>query len=432
MSICASGTERVARDVIPGAPQVINGWIAGGDFELRLCAVRPTKQVLFWQGFQARLAEAMGVTRVARVTGLDRTGVEVACAVRPGGHVLPVCEGQGMTFERAALGALFETAELWASERVLPARLVWGARAELDARNAGAWSAEALGSAGRMVEPRLWGDLVRCAWRQATELHSGRPVWVPAQGVHCPPAGAVALGPVSVAWTRNGTAAHPDQRRALLHALLEATERDQLSRALPDGWTEDVVRRRMLGPVVLGRGAPRTEVLARSLRERGFGVYLFDMTPTSRTPGAVGLPVAAAVLVDEEDGPVPIAMGYACALGRDEALLRALLEAARSRLTVLHGTQAAVSAPARGARSRGARSRGLARLCATIRPKRHTEEMPDFSAESSSPVRGVRRVLHQLRSAGFIQVAAITLDAPMAGLHVQRVVVPGMRISELS
>jgi ribosomal protein S12 methylthiotransferase accessory factor len=155
-------------------------------------------------------------------------------------------------------------------------------------------------------------------------------------------------------------------------------------------------------------------------------VYLFDMTPTSRTPGAVGLPVAAAVLVDEEEGAVPLTMGYACALGRDAALLRALLEAARSRLTALHGTQEAVAPPARGATLRG-----LARLCASVRPKRHTDEMPDFSSESSSPVRGVRRVLHHLRSAGFTQVAAITLDSPMSGLHVQRVVVPGMRISEL-
>jgi ribosomal protein S12 methylthiotransferase accessory factor len=368
----------------------------------------------------------MGVTRVARVTGLDRTGVEVARAVRPGGHVLLVCVGQGMTFERASLGALFETAELWAAEHVPPARLVWGARAELDARNVGAWSAEALGSAGRMVEPRLWGDSVRCAWRQATELHSGRTVWVPAQGVHCPPAGAVALGPVSVAWTRNGSAAHPDERRALLHALLEATERDQLARALPEGWTEDVVRRRMLGPVVLGRGAPRTEALARALRARGFRVYLFDATPTSRTPGAVGLPVAAAVLVDEEEGPVPLTMGYACSLGRDEALLRALLEAARSRLSLLHGTQETESP-----RARGGALRSLARLCGSVRPKRHTNEMPDFSTDTSSPARGVRRVLHQLRSAGFTQVAAIPLDAPMPGLHVVRVVVPGMRISEL-
>jgi ribosomal protein S12 methylthiotransferase accessory factor len=57
--------------------------------------------------------------------------------------------------------------------------------------------------------------------------------------------------------------------------------------------------------------------------------------------------------------------------------------------------------------------------------------MPDFSRDASSPVRGVRRVLHQLRSAGFTQVAAITLDAPVPGLHVRRVVVPGMRVPEL-
>ncbi|MFL6930256.1 MAG: hypothetical protein ACJ8FK_10115, partial [Xanthobacteraceae bacterium] len=55
-----------------------------------------------------RLATAVGVTRVARVTGLDRAGVEVACAVRPGGHVLQVSNGKGDTFEEAARGAVLE------------------------------------------------------------------------------------------------------------------------------------------------------------------------------------------------------------------------------------------------------------------------------------------------------------------------------------
>lgn len=386
----------------------------------------PTKHVLVSQIFQERLAEAMEVTRVARVTGLDRTGVEVACAVRPSSHGLGACSGPGLTFEHAALSALYETAVLWAAEHVPTSQLVWAARVELDPRSGEAWSAEALGSAGRLVEPRLWGDSVRCAWRQATELHSRRNVWVPAQGVHCPPAGAVALGPVSVTWTRNGTGADPDAQRALLQALLEATKRDQLARALPDGWTEEAVRRRMLGPVVLGRAAPRTEVLAKVLKKRGFGVYLFDATPTSRTPGAVGLPVAAAVLVDEEDGPVPLTVGYACALGRDQALLRALLEAACARLSALQGTPQLLSSAERGA------VRGLARVCASVRPKRQADTMPDFAAEDASPVRGVRRVMNHLRSAGFTQVAALTLDAPVPGLHVRRVVVPGMRISELS
>src|SRR5947208_11733958 len=41
------------------------------------------------------LQRAIGVTRVARVTGLDRSGIEVACAVRPLGHVLQVANGKG-------------------------------------------------------------------------------------------------------------------------------------------------------------------------------------------------------------------------------------------------------------------------------------------------------------------------------------------------
>lgn len=387
--------------------------------------MHPTNQVLVSQVFEARLAQAMGVTRVARVTGLDRTGVEVACAVRPGGHVLQVCNGKGLTYEQAALGALFETAELWAAENVPPGALVWGARGELDASAGVAWSIEALGSAGRLVDARLAGDSVRCAWRQATELHSRRTVWVPAQGVYCPPSGAVALGPVSVAWTSNGSGAHPDPRRALLHALLEATERDQLARALPGGWSEEAVRRRMLGRAGLAQSAPRTAELAATLRQRGFDVYLFDVTPSVRTPGAVGLPIAAALLVDQEEGPVPLTAGYACALGRDEALLRALLEAAQSRLTDIHGAREDVSPADRTA------ARDFAQVCLSARAKRRTVEMPDFSPDAASPARGLKRVLHQLRHAGFTQVAAITLDPPVQGLHVQRVVVPGMRISEL-
>jgi ribosomal protein S12 methylthiotransferase accessory factor len=302
---------------------------------------------------------------------------------------------------------------------------MWGTRAELAGHGEEAWSAEALGSAGRVVDPRLWGDSVRCAWLQAQELQSGRTVWVPAQGVYCPPAAEVALGPVSVSWTSNGSGAHPDARRALLHALLEATERDQLARTLPGGWTEEAVLRRMLSPAGLEREAPHTAALARTLRERGFGVYLFDVTPPSRAPGAVGLPVAAAVLVDQHQGPVPLTAGYACALGRDDALLRALLEAAQSRLTDIHGAREDVSP----ADPSAARDFGTA--CASVRPKRQPADLPDFSQDSASPVKGLRRVLSQLRQAGFTRAAAVTLDAPVPGLQIQRVVVPGMGISEL-
>ncbi|HYG70302.1 MAG TPA: fatty acid-binding protein, partial [Anaeromyxobacteraceae bacterium] len=64
-----------------------------------------------------RAARAAGVTRVARVTGLDRAGVEVATAIRPAGHVLQVSNGKGDGFADAATGAVLEAVELDAAER---------------------------------------------------------------------------------------------------------------------------------------------------------------------------------------------------------------------------------------------------------------------------------------------------------------------------
>ncbi|CAM3451760.1 YcaO-like family protein [Corallococcus soli] len=379
--------------------------------------------------FRTSLATALGVTRVARVTGLDRTGVEVACAVRPGGHVLQVCNGKGLTFEDAARGALLETAELWAAETVRPERLRWGTREELERTGDPVWGVESLGSAGQVAVPRLAGPAVRLAWCEARDARGDRPVWVPAQGVFCPPSGTVELGPVSVGWTTNGSGAHPDSERALLHALLEATERDQLSRALPEGWTEAGVVKRMVRPESLRDGAPRTAALCEALHARGFRVHLFDVTPAPRGHGgrgAVGLPVAAAVLVDAEEGPVPLTAGYACALERDEALLKALLEAAQSRLTDIHGAREDVEAADRDA------ALGFAQALAEVRPRHLAQAMPEVDSRSTRTVAArVRTVLTRLERAGFARVAALALDAPLPGLHVWKVVVPGMRVSEL-
>jgi ribosomal protein S12 methylthiotransferase accessory factor len=116
-----------------------------------------------------------------------------------------------------------------------------------------------------------------------------------------------------------------------------------------------------------------------------------------------------------------VAAGYACRLSRDAALLAALLEAAQSRLTEIHGAREDV---ARGDRHGAA---PLARWCERARPARRASELPHVPARS--PAAGVRTVLGRLRRAGFAPAAA-RLDGP-PGIHVVRVVVPGLRLSEL-
>ncbi len=368
-----------------------------------------------------QVAAALGVTRIARLTGLDRTGVEVASAIRPRGHVLQATAGKGARFEEAARGALMEAAELHGAERAGDGP--WGCAEELSAR---------LGS-DAVVSPRALDpdgepacDRVRIAWREGAELLGGGRVLVPAHAVNVPPAGSPALGPALVRWTSNGMGAAPRREEALLHALLEAVERDRLARALPEGFTEREVSRRMLDPATLARAAPRAAALVGDLERRGFEVHLFDLGGRSSTATAPvfdpGLPCAAALLADPHEGAVPVAAGYACRLGRDAALVSALLEAAQSRATEIHGAREDVAFGDRRAAA------ALISICARVRARRDAAAMPDPGARSARA--GLALALARLRRSGVRRAVAVDLEAP-PGIAVVKVIVPGLLLSEL-
>jgi ribosomal protein S12 methylthiotransferase accessory factor len=366
------------------------------------------------RGDLARLGAAIGVTRVARITGLDRAGVEVAAAIRPGGHVLQVTAGKGERWDEAARGALSEAAELDAAERP-----------RVDARGSFADLSGQFGEA--VVDPASlapgdaapWWRGLRLAWREAIDLASGGARLIPAHAVHCPPPGSEPLGLAVIPWTSSGLAAHPDRDAALLHALLELCERHQLARALPGGFTPAAVRRHLLDPVTLRRAAPRTAARRAALEARGFAVHLFDLSGPGRGPGR--LATAAALLADREGGPVPLTAGYACRAGRDEALLAALLEAAQSRLTEIHGAREDLLDSDREAAA------PLLRWCSAARPSRRASAMPDHPP--APPAEQVARLARRLASAGSPPLAA-DLDGP-PGLAVVKVLAPGLLRSEL-
>lgn len=407
---------------------------------------RPLRDIVF-----DRLAAALGVTRVARLTGLDRTGVEVATAVRPDGHVLQVTNGKGDRWEDAVRGALLEAAELWAAER--PGPLLTGSAAELRARlgDGAVLGPAALAGPGLPPEEAAARDALRLAFCAAAPVEGGAPVLVPAQAVHCPPPGGPPLGLGALRWTSNAMGAHPDRAAALLHALLEAVERDRLARALPDGFTEGEIARRLLDRRTLAAAAPRTAARVAALEARGFTVHLLDagdlppgadhraaVRAARRRPGrraggprragargasiALGLPVAAALIVDEAAGPVPVAAGYACRPGRDAALTAALLEAAQSRATEIHGAREDVLHGERDAAA------PLAARCAAVRARRSAAALPDRGAAPAGEV--TRRLAARLRAAGMGPVLAVDLPGP-GEVHVVKLLAPGLKLSEL-
>jgi ribosomal protein S12 methylthiotransferase accessory factor len=255
------------------------------------------------QGPSAQVVRALGISRLARVTGMDRTGVEVVAAVRPGGHVLQVTQGKGLSTAAAAWSAVGEAAELHAAEHPEPSRLVFAAGAELD---------------GLVLDD----DGLRRAWVRGARLSDDAPVWVSAERVYCPPAGSRWLGPSTRSWSSNGLAAHATVARAKEHAALELWERHALSHALPTGWTPDVAR------AALVSWAAPTPAFERE------GLELFHFLLAARP-----FPLAAALLFDRDEPSVPLTAGYACRRSLGAALDAAALEAAQSRVTEIHGAR---------------------------------------------------------------------------------------------
>jgi ribosomal protein S12 methylthiotransferase accessory factor len=119
------------------------------------------------------------------------------------------------------------------------------------------------------------------------------------------------------------------------------------------------------------------------------------------------MPVAGALLVDLEDGPVPLTAGYCCALTAERAVEGAILEAAQSRLTDVHGAREDVTAPDSDAVA------ALRSACARARPSRALDNMP----RQTSVRVPVERVA--------------VVDLCREPLHVVKVYAPGLRLSEL-
>jgi ribosomal protein S12 methylthiotransferase accessory factor len=319
-----------------------------------------------------------------------------------------------------------EAAELVAAERAVAES--WDSAAGLAAR----LGADAVVGPGA-IEPDGGDDrdALRIGWRHGTDLASGARILVPAQAVHVPPADGLWLGPSVLRWTSNGMGAAPRRVAALLHATLEAVERDRVARALPEGFTEGEVGRRMLDRARLAAAAPRAAALAERIEARGFRVFFLDLTEPTPTPAAtatrtrnrllLGLPTAAALILDVEGGPVPLAAGYATRLSRDGALRAALLEAAQSRATEIHGAREDVLGADRHAAA------ALRGLLERARARRDPRRVPDL--RSGSEAAALRLVVGRLRSAG-LRACAVDLDAP-AGAAVVKVIVPGLLVSEL-
>jgi ribosomal protein S12 methylthiotransferase accessory factor len=347
------------------------------------------------------LLRPAGITRLADITGLDWVGVPVYQAVRPDSRILAVSQGKGLTRVQARVSALMEALEGFHAEEITqPARweTVGDMRRELP------YDPYAL---PRFEAARL-DDGTVLEWIAATDLWTGSATWVPRRLCQLDFRTEERYQAPLFRTSTNGLASGNTVAEAVIHGLCEVIERDAC-------WRN---RRARLSPErnVVSRSV--SSGLSRRLIERFARVGLtLDIVDVS---GPTGLPCFE-VWLDHRDGPA-LVRGAGCHPSRTTALVRALTEAAQSRLTFIAGSRDDL----RRREYRGAAS-GLATPGhqLTVTPRRTFASAPtlpatDFAAQARDIAGRVRRLTG-------MSPVAVDLRRPDFQLPVVFVVAAGLR-----
>ncbi len=361
-------------------------------------------------------AKGLGITRVTDITRLDRVGVPVYASIRPGATEGSLCvnAGKGLRPIEAEVGAYMEAIEFALAEpgasrvRVVKAT----ARDVLDGR--------ARPEAILDLCPRLGAHIrldapMDCVC--AEEITTGARTLVPAELVFLP------YRPHSrfrghFGSSSNGLASGNTIDEATVHGICELVERDVRSLLSVNDTT---------APVDLDtvQGAPAE--LVRTIRDAGLELYV-------RTAKNVfGVPYFAAIVHDPEAfAPHLLNGGYGCHPHRSVAFVRAVCEAAQSRLTFIHGGRDDLVD--RHERFKGwsrARTRAfVARVVAKAAEGTAVawSGLDDASAKATTVGACLRLVLARLRACGMERAYRVAFTAKADALQVARVIVPGLEM----
>jgi len=165
------------------------------------------------------ILSAVGITRVANITGLDQVGVPTWMIVRPLSRSLTVSQGKAFTHELAKLSGIMESIELHHAEHFTPQ---------------GEWAPlSQFAKIDDYIDPALLAvrsDTTldfesEIYWVQGHDLVSGRPKWIPHDLFD---ADCTKKSPF-FCQSSNGLSSGNSVEESILHGLCEVVERDQVS-----------------------------------------------------------------------------------------------------------------------------------------------------------------------------------------------------------
>ncbi len=282
--------------------------------------ILPVKKTL---SLVAPIAEKIGITRVADITGLDRIGIPVSLAIRPNSKSVAVSQGKGISQDYARASALMESIEIWHAENMeIP--VLYG-------------DVQTLQKQFRIVEiddlPKTpqdgFSNHVKTLWVTGIELFTDEQILLPYEMVHADYTRPIPSGQGFFPASTNGLASGNSKLEAVCHAICEVIERDALSL-----WhftdPENRLAKRINPESVED---PDCQSLLRKFEDAGLDFLLWDITTDTK------IPCILCTIVNASNSDEHIGLGSGCHPSSAIALRRAITEAAQTRLNYISGAR---------------------------------------------------------------------------------------------
>ncbi|MCC5791659.1 MAG: YcaO-like family protein [Legionellaceae bacterium] len=345
---------------------------------------------------QPWLLEPFAITRVADVTGLDDIGIDTAISYRPNAKTLSCSQGKGLSKTLAKVSALMESIETWHAEECPPADRI-GSYHDLSQQE----RLLALDQDSLSIIPEHLPHF-RLEWLQARELNSDSAVYIP-RAMVCIDHQQANYSKLIFFSNTNGLASGNSFAEAMCHAVYEVIERHaytlhgkRFSRQCDLDSIQHPLCRQMIDRI----------------KRKGYRLYIFDCTST------INIPVYQAILDDGNQlRSVGRFFGLGCHILPHIAVLRAITEAAQSRLTYISGARDDIHA-------------------ACYQPKHSALPFPDhgtlpFPAAPQTTPSSMTACLDYLRyclmAAGMSEIVYYDLTHPQLHIPVVKVHIPQCR-----
>jgi ribosomal protein S12 methylthiotransferase accessory factor len=355
---------------------------------------------------------AMGITRIANVTYLDTVDIPVVMVCRPNSRSLSVSQGKGLTLAAAKASGVMESIENYHAETIThPLKLMSYNDVRKVSCVADIEKLPYLSDSSFSFESRI-------LWVEGYDLIQKQSTWIPYQKISmdttAPPISDYNYFEVST----TGLASGNSMLEAIVHGINEAVERDatflwylsspeaQPGRRIDLGTVDDAACRTILGKYEAAE----------------IDVAVWDITSD------IGLCTFLCIITERTDQvmrPIYPSSGMGCHTVRSVALLRALTEAAQSRLTAIAGSRDDVFRDQYEDLRNIDVLRELRTQMVYDGPRLDFRNCPSW--ENATLNADLTLQLQRLQSAGIEQVIAVDLTKPEFNIPVVHVVIPGLQ-----